>query len=313
MISFIARAQTDSIYDMPDTLAVAEEEDVEDIAIDNPESDEKKDTTRLRVGKKSISIIDDGDDTYIRVLDQKDDKNKKFDFEIEDDEMQLKKKKRKDKFQGHYSGLEIGLNNYGNNNWSTSLGADSKFMKLNSSKSININLNPLQYSIPLFTSYVGLVTGLGFEFSTYRFDNDITIRKDTTGLIVPHYLNERLDYSKLTTTYLTCPLILEFHIPTSHKKNKPVHIGAGVIGGLKIGSKTKYQVSGNNGKTKLPGSYNLSPMRVGFTTRVGYRALNLYANWYLTPLFEDENTGPVGPDNPQLYPFSIGLVIIPFN
>ena len=70
-------------------------------------------------------------------------------------------------------------------------------------------------------------------------------------------------------------------------------------------TKIKYRVSGEKSKEKAKGDYYLTPLRWGFTARVGYRALNLYANYYMMPLFI-ENRGP------ELYPFSIGLALIPF-
>ncbi|MBN2519958.1 MAG: outer membrane beta-barrel protein [Bacteroidales bacterium] len=310
VVTLAINAQIDSLESYSeDSLEIAYDDiDTSDEDIVQGDIEEvKKDTTKLRVGRKSISIIQDGEETYIKVLDSKDDKEKDFDFEIEDDEMEFKKKRKKKDFEGHFAGIELGLNNYGNDLFTTALNPGDEFMELNTSKAINCNINAMQYSIPLFSSHLGLVTGLGFEFNNYRFDNNNSIQKDSLGIIEAKTFDPgvNLDYSRLTTTYLTCPLILEFQIPTSYKENKPIHIGAGVIGGLKIGSKTKYRISGNNEKTKLPGNYNLSPFRYGLTARIGYRALNLYANYYLSPLFEKKG--------PELYPFSIGLVIIPFN
>jgi hypothetical protein len=108
----------------------------------------------------------------------------------------------------------------------------------------------------------------------------------------------------MNIAYVTAPLLLEFQIPAGKKR---IHISGGVIGGVKMWSNTKlkYKVSGEKSKEKAKGDYNLSPLRWGFTARVGYRMINLYANYYMTPLFK-ENRGP------ELYPFSVGLALIPF-
>ena len=105
-------------------------------------------------------------------------------------------------------------------------------------------------------------------------------------------------------TYLTAPLLLEFQIPAGKKR---IHISGGVIGGVKLWSNTKmkYTIGGEKSKEKAKGDYNLAPLRWGFTARIGYRALNFYANYYMMPLFK-ESLGP------ELYPFSIGLALIPF-
>ena len=110
--------------------------------------------------------------------------------------------------------------------------------------------------------------------------------------------------SKLNMTYLTAPLLLEVQIPAGKKR---IHLSAGVIGGVKIASNTKikYEISGQKSKEKSKGDFNLSPLRYGATVRLGYRAVNVFANYYFMPLF-GENGGP------ELYPFSIGLSLIPF-
>jgi hypothetical protein len=115
-----------------------------------------------------------------------------------------------------------------------------------------------------------------------------------------------LEKSKFTTSYLTVPLLLEFQVPAG-RRNKRLFISGGVIGGLKIGSHTKvvYKEDGNRKKDKNRGDFNLSPLRYCVTARIGYRALKVFANFYLTPLFQ-EDTGR------ELYPFSVGLVFINF-
>jgi hypothetical protein len=68
----------------------------------------------------------------------------------------------------------------------------------------------------------------------------------------------------------------------------------------------KYTEGGQKSKEKARGDYHLNPLRWGVTARVGYRALKLYANYYMMPLFKEDM-------GPELYPFSIGLVLIPFS
>jgi hypothetical protein len=179
-------------------------------------------------------------------------------------------------------------------------------MELNTSPSWNFNLNVLEYGLGLGTDKVGLVTGLGFEWSNYHFDGDNVIDKEN-GIIQPYFVpveNASIRKAKLQTTYLTAPLLLEFQIPAGKKR---VHISGGVIGGIKIGSRTKmvYTVSGNKQKDKVKDDFYLSPLRYGFTARVGYRALKIFANYYPTALFKS-NKGP------ELYPFSVGLTLISF-
>jgi len=303
-------AQTDSLTEESiDTSNAVEEMVVEKETLKNFEEDEKSvtktDTTKIRIGKKSIKVINDGEDTYISVIDSKDEKNHDFDFEIEDEDMKFKKERKSNKFKGHWAGIELGLNNFDGN--------VPGFMELNSNRSFNWNINVFQHSFGLFSRHVGLVTGLGFEFNNYRFDNASTLEKDNNGFVVGLDLdsNWNVEKTKLTTIYLTCPLLLEFQIPVSNDKDKNIHLSAGVIGGLKTGSytKVKYTDNGKPGKNKTKDDFNLSPYRYGLTARVGYDGLNLFAIYYITPMFEKSNEDVPynGYKGPNLNSFTIGL------
>ena len=255
------------------------------------------DTVIIYVGKKGLKIIDSGDGTSVNLIDLDD-------F----DEDEGKKNKSRRSFNGHWKGLELGMNNYLTSDYSLTLPADDQFMELNTGKSWCVNLNLLQYDIGFGTDKVGLVTGLGLEFNNYRFDGENSIIKDpVTNIIGPLVYNAGtyIDKTKLATSYLTVPLLLEFQIPVSGHKR--IHISGGVIGGLKIGSHTKvlYKEDGSKQKDKINDDFNLSPLRYGVTARIGYRALKLFATYNLTPMFE---TG----QGPVLYPVSIGFILADF-
>ena len=209
------------------------------------------------------------------------------------------KKKNKAKFKGHWSGLEMGLNNYLTNDLSMDPGVP--YMELNSGKSWNFNFNFAQTSVPLIGNRVGLVSGLGLEWSNYHFTNNNTIYKDgTTNTIAAYDLSGiPLKKNRLQTTYLTAPLLLEIQLGSSNL-DKRLSIAGGVIGGLKLGAHTKYKT--NNDKNKNKDDFYLQTFRYGFTARVNYGNIGLYFNYYDTPLFI-KGKGPA-----ELHPFASGLV-----
>ncbi|RLD26040.1 MAG: hypothetical protein DRI70_06210 [Bacteroidetes bacterium] len=260
--------------------------------------EENGDTVRVILGSRGISIVEGENGTEIKIVEMD---------EKASNNHQSFGRKRKNKFRPHFAGIELGLNNFVTPDFSLVLPDNESYMDLNTGKSWNWNLNFLEYGLGFGTDKVGIVTGLGFEFINYNFDGQNSIRKDDiTGDIieyVPTYAGN-ITKSKMNITYLTAPLLLEFQIPAGRKR---IHISGGVIGGIKLWSNTKmkYTVSGEKSKEKAKGDYNLSPLRWGFTARIGYRALNLFANYYMMPLFK-EGTGP------ELYPFTIGLALIPF-
>jgi hypothetical protein len=216
-------------------------------------------------------------------------------------------KRKSKKFNGHFAGFEMGLNNLVNSSQKMEMPADGKFMELNSAKSWAFAINFLEYNIPLKSSYVGLTTGMGIEWNGYYLDKKYKIMENVNGVIYGEETPEQ-DYSKnkLNTTHINVPLILEFQIPVSSKDGR-IHLGFGVVGGVRTGSNTKqhYKISGKKYEDKTRDDYQLSPFRYSYTFRVGYGALNLFANYSPIPLFK-KNHGP------ELYPFSVG-VSFPFD
>lgn len=274
------------------------------------------DTTTVKIGKTEIVKVIEGNDTVIinignkelKIIDSKDGTSIDFITLDDFDQDEGKNKKSRRSFNGHWKGLELGMNNYLTSDYSLTLPAEAQFMELNTGKSWCVNLNMLQYDIGFGTDKVGLVTGLGLEFNNYRFDRDNSIIKDpvTRKIVSLEYdAGTYIEKSKLSTSYLTVPLLLEFQIPVSGYKR--IHISGGVIGGLKIGSHTKviYKEDGSKQKDKISDDFNLSPLRYGLTARIGYRALKIFATYNITPMFE---TG----QGPVLYPVSIGFILADF-
>jgi hypothetical protein len=172
-------------------------------------------------------------------------------------------------------------------------------MDLNTGRSWVINMNFAQYSLGFGTSHIGLLTGLGLEFNNYFFDNDNTII-ERDDYVVDSLLTGNVAKSKLTSTFLRVPLILEVQFPNTIRA-KRVFISAGIIAGLKLGSHTKivYKENGKN-KDKNRDDFNINPFRYGITARAGYGNVSVFGDYYFTPMFVEEK-------GPQFHPFSVGL------
>lgn len=256
---------------------------------------EGSDTTSIAVGNRRILIIEKDGKTDISIYDRTvpgPDNNKE----------------RTLQFKGNWRGLELGLNNYLSSSYSFSLGQDDDFMELSTTRSRNVNLNVLQYDLGISRDNIGLVTGLGLEINNYRFSNNVSITKENREIVPVNYDEKgiNVERSRLRTYYLTVPLLLEFqstHARHSHR----AYFSAGVIAGLNIGSNTRVVYRDNSGKNRdrVRDDFYLSPFRYGITVRTGYRSLNLFANYYPTPLFQKDK-------GPELYPISIGFSILGF-
>lgn len=203
-------------------------------------------------------------------------------------------------FQGHWAGFELGLNNWVNKDNKFTLDPNQDF-ELNPEKSWIFTLNFIQFNIP-FGKRNGLVTGLGSTWNIYHFRNNVNITENSDGVIVAApETNYELSKNNLNLWYVNVPLIYEFQIPVN--KNQGIHIGFGMVGSLKLMS--KYVQMYNGSKQKDKSDFQIPGFKYGLTLRMGYKYVNLFANYDLNPLFK-ENRGP------EIYPVSVGLVVLPF-
>ena len=260
--------------------------------------EEQDDTIKIKLGNKGLSVVDTDEGTHVEIIDLED---------FEDHGW----RPRRNRFRGHWAGFELGINNFADR-YGKLAGSvpGTDLLDLNTGKSWNTNLNFLQYSLPMGPS-IGWVTGMGFEWNDYFFDRNNVIGKDpATGRIIPLYPPTGTAYSKakMSTSYLTVPLLLEFQFG----QRKKGYLSVGAIGGLKVHSYIlqKYNNNGDRERIKTKDDLNLSPLRAAGTVRVGYKCLKIFANVGLVPLFR-ENLGPAGA--PDLYPVTVGLVLLNFR
>ena len=256
---------------------------------------------KIEQNKEKIDAFEEGiegiNDEIDELLDNIEDLNE----ELTDMDLS-KKRRRKKEFRGHWAGLEFGINNYLNKDFQMSLPAGGEFMDLWANKSFSFSFNFLQYSLPLFSRHVGLVTGTGVEWNNYRLKRNINLFEEANGVINFAEVTD-INYHKniLRTIYFNVPLLIEFQIPVN-KKDRRINIGFGAIGGIKIGSKFKkvWYKDGQKQKIKTKDDYQISLFRYSATFRIGYRALQLFTNYNFSTLFE-KNMGP------ELYPVTAGI------
>jgi len=289
----------------PDTPSFGNEMDTTKVLGDRPEVKKNGDTTRIRLGKKGITIVEKDGKTIVDIQDENNQ-----DTTVENDEgwnPNAKPGKKKDhSFEPHWAGLELTLNNFVTSSFSFNLPSEASFLELNTGKSIGVRLNLFEYSIPM-GRFNGLYTGLGFEFNSYYFSSDSNNITKSNGRIVAKMKPagaSAYSKNKLKDTYLNIPLMYEIQFPLGNTKH-PLYFAAGVIGGLKLGSRTKeyYKLNGETRHEIVKDDFYLSPIRLGYQARIGFRHLHLVATYYSTPLF-------VSGKGPEVHPFDLGLMIL---
>ena len=236
---------------------------------------------------------------------------------------------RKGKYNGHWAGVELGINGYVNDRFNMNFDPQYPYMNMNTARSLMVNLNPFEFNVNLVKNKFGFTSGLGFQLSNYYFTGSYVMIPDSSRLVAykvkdgdGNYVGLKQD--KLFVCYLNIPLLFEFQ--TNPKRNmKSFHVSVGVIGGVRLGSysKQKYNSIGQtnylvddkgnrvasyyvgNNVVLSRGAYHLSPFKLDASFRIGWSFLNLFATYALTPMFQD-NQGP------KLYPGSVGITLMGF-
>lgn len=208
----------------------------------------------------------------------------------------------------HWAGFSMGSAGFLSPKQSFSIDKPYNYMELDYSKSFNFQFNLGQHNFHLYKKYINLVTGIGFDFARYEFNNKTRLNADSSFTWGKVDSTAGFSYSKnrFKSTYVTVPLILDFN--TSKNTNNNFHISAGVVGKYLLRGKTKqvYNEENHTIKNIRKDNYNLNPFRFDAYASIGYRNVTVYAQYALNQMFKN-NQGP------ELYPFSIGIRLLPFD
>lgn len=240
---------------------------------------EEPDTTRMNIGGKQIIIISpNGSDVEV-ITDTINAEPSKEDW---------------DEIKAHWGGLEFGPTILMNESFQSSF-PDHPYWENDPASSFAWNLNFAEHKFKLYRNYVGVTVGLGVNWTQiglrqYRLTSTADSLYGTYDSIVTY------DKNKLTGIYLTAPLMLEL-CSKADGDDRGFYLSMGVIGGVRIGSNTKYYVEGDkdeySGKTK--GSFGLNAFRADAAIKLGYGGIGLFANYGLIPLFNTDKTVAVHP------------------
>jgi len=149
----ISAAEADTLRQEAEALPAEEgnlpAEEAEEIMIEEPESpalpgdgedtaritigeivtvEDTGDETVIRIGKKAVRILTDGDNAEIRMEDEEEDADEEFSTP------------GRRLFEGHLGGIEIGFNSYSTGQWGRNPEMADDYLDLNTAKSSNFNI-----------------------------------------------------------------------------------------------------------------------------------------------------------------------------
>jgi len=260
------------------------------------------DTTRVNVGSIHVEVID-GDTTKVTLGGH---------TLIVDGNGDVKwKRTRPVRFNGHWAGVDIGINGYFTPSFNTDFGKSYSYLNQRYEKSINVNVNIFEQNIAFNKAKtIGLVTGIGLSFNDYRFTNPTYLSPDSNEMSGFYMRNVNVRKSKLSLFYLTVPVIFEFQT-NNPRRSRRFFVGVGMLINARLRTHTKiyfnepnkqYYLEDPANGTLLPGyyttpnranrnivksvnSFNLQPFRFDATLRIGYGIISLYTTYALNQMF----------------------------
>jgi len=283
------------------------------------------DTTSVNVGSLHVTVID-GDTTQISV-------GRHTLIVTEDGDVSWERSKIR-RFNGHWGGVELGINGYVTSDFNTNWAHEYDYLNLRYEKSTAVHLNIYEQNIALNKNKTfGLITGLGLSWNNYRFSGSTFLTPDSSSLVGFYMKNTdgsnlSMRKTKLTAMYLTIPLIFEIQTNQPRKINR-FYFGVGVLANIRLSTHTKIYFNEANKNYKLydlstnqtlPNTYTtpnsnsrnivknsnsfyLQPFKFDATVRFGYGIINLFVNYQLNTMFQKDR-------GPELYAWTAGITLI---
>ncbi len=204
--------------------------------------------------------------------------------------------RKKHRFRGHWMGLEFGYNYYHTAHgglgtvWPENPNGYEN-LQLNYGKSGSFAWNVFQVSVGFNSVHWGLVTGMGFQWDNYRFDEAATVPMRENGNVAfhPYAGGDERHYikSKMGVSYFRIPVLFEYNHAERCGRSS-FHVSLGAIPAVKMmaWAKQKYEAAdGRRHKDKSKGDLYINPFKVDVVASVGWGPLSVYFSYTPTRLF----------------------------
>ena len=201
----------------------------------------------------------------------------------------------KPRYEAHWAGFDVGVSILTNEDMGMEY-SDNVYWENDIAQSFSFHFNMLEYKIPIFKQYLGLTTGFGWHLDNYGFKDNYVLSYNDSVVSASQDLNQEYDRNYLTVHSFSVPLLLDF--ATKKGTNKSFYFCAGVVGSVRIGSRTtlrgKYE-NGDKFNNTRRAKFNLNPIALDATVRMGYQSFGLFATYGLTSLYKNDKTVSVYP------------------
>jgi len=295
--------------------------------ISSPESgvvvigpDNYNDTTKVKVGSIDIEVVD-GDTVTVRIGGHQ--------LKVNDDGDVEWERVEEPRFNGHWGGVELGINGYVTPDFNTNWGKAYDYLNLKYEQSVAVNLNLWEQDISFNKQRtVGMLTGLGMSCHNYFFSNQTKLVNGISNVEGYYMEGVSVRKTKLTNMYITVPVLFEFQTASTNPQHR-FHLSIGGVAGVRVTSHTKiyfneadkeyrltdpvtgvpgfeiYRTPDRDGRNivKNYSSFYQPPFKFDARVGIGYGWLNVFATYGINRFFQ-EGRGP------ELNPWTIGITIV---
>ena len=147
-------------------------------------------------------------------------------------------------------------------------------LKLQTGKSVNVNIWVFMQKLNLAKHVVNLKYGLGIELNNYRYDDKrVRFTENPTTIGLDPAL-ESADKNKLAADYVTVPLMLNFNFTPGRYSGFGFSVG--MSAGYLYASRQKTKIDGD--KDKLKDDFNLNDWKLSYIAEVNLGPVKLYGS-----------------------------------
>ena len=199
--------------------------------------------------------------------------------------------------------IDVGWNGWRSTQQGFNLSGPLQPLSLRQARSFFLELTAFPTRLTLEPGrHLYLYTGLGFQFFNYHFEENVRLTPDSSAFA---FTTEPVDFNqnKLSIIAFRLPLLIGYS-SNRQRPHRGFRVRGGVFGSVRLASKTK-QKSDERGKVKEKGDFHLRRYQAGLTARIGYKYFEFFAQYHITPLFQD------GRGAPRLHAFTIGMRLCP--
>ncbi len=199
--------------------------------------------------------------------------------------------------------FDFGLSNYVDNTNYANAGSylvnrpgypafDKNDFKLQSGKSLNVNIWIVMQRLNLVKHYVNLKYGFGLELNNYFYKSPLSYRESGTvpytgtQTNAPFIFRDSISFkkNKLAADYATVPIMLNF-TSNPFRKDKGISFSAGISAGYLYSERNK-QKSSERGKDRNKGDYDLEKFKLSYIAELGLGPIRLYGSYSPRSMYE---------------------------